>query len=321
MGAKPNFYKQTDARWSSHSHRTTDGGRTTIGASGCGPTCCSNVVTKLHHSSWKPVKFFDKACTAGLMTSNSGLYWSGIKTLLVWGGVKAENIEQTSSDAKAKEALKDGWWVINLQTAGLWTRGGHFILVYNYKNGYVDISDPASSASYRVHNTWTQLCKSAAQWWIIKDPKIKTLGKSASKSSTKLLMYAHGSDCVCYTKPSAKNANKAAKITNNTTLYVQEYNGKWYKIYKGKYKGKYIQFNKTSKYKSVVHTYKTKAVMNIRSGYTTKSKILGQVKKGKIVKCDKVRGSWAHFKKQTNIPISGWVCIKSGSTRYLTLIK
>lgn len=311
---KPNFYKQIDPKWSSYSCYA-EGGYPTIGGDGCGPTSCANVISATTHPSWKPPKLFKWACKHGYMTAESGLYWSGIKAILQYGGIT--DVEQTSDKAKVLEALKRGYWVIGLVGPSRWTSGGHFILLYEYHKGNVYISDPASYSRYRHIAPFYIFEQANLQNWLIINPAKYVKKKTDVKESKGALLYV-SVKTVTVREKASKTSKAKGQLKFNTGVTVELINDNWYKITKGKYKGYYIHKGNLSKYKQNIRKYKALKNMNVRSGYTTKAKIIGKIKKGTVLKSTKQRGRWAYFPKQEGLEKAGFICVKTKENeRYL----
>ena len=51
---------------------------------------------------------------------------------------------------EVRNYLREGYWVIALMGPGTWTKGGHFVLVWDW-DGKARILDPASSADKRLN--------------------------------------------------------------------------------------------------------------------------------------------------------------------------
>ena len=314
---KPNFYKQIDPAWSSYSCYA-GGGYPTLGGDGCGPTCCTNIISAITHPTWKPPKLFKWACKNGYMTANSGLYWSGIKAMLEYGGIT--NVEQTTDHARIKDALQKGHWVIGLVGPSRWTSGGHFIVLYEYRKGNVYISDPASYAQYRHIAPFSVFEEADLQDWIIIDPSQYTKRKTKTKESKEAALYVKVKSTKVKKKP-FKSEKAIAKLKFNTKVVVKPFDDDWYQITRGKYKGCYVRAANFSKYAQKVIKYKALKDMNVRSGYTTKAKIIGKIKKGTILKSTKQRGRWAYFPKQKGLDKAGFICAKAkNGDRYLQKI-
>lgn len=317
---KPSFMKQTDSRWATKRYRTKDGGKPSVGGAGCGPTCIANIVDALIRPI-TPLEIFKYACKHGYMTGNSGTYWTGITAMLKHYGITKFKVTQSSSDAKA--SLKAGHWLIGVVGPSIWTRGGHYILLYHItKSDRLWISDPASYSDARQKTgTWKQFHNAVNCMWIDIDPKdykkaVKpSPAKSVSSTYTYYIQSPKGASVM------AERSSKSAKVGTlkyKSKIKVKKYKNKWWMIASGKFKGKFINQTHLSKYKPYKATFQVipSEGLRVRKGYTTKSEVIKVIAKGKKVTCSKIKGNWAYIPKY-----KGWMKIKDDKTIYLKKVK
>ena len=94
-----------------------------------------------------------------------------LNTSNVYGHTKA------AVHAQALAELRKGNWLIACMGKGLWTKSGHYIVVYGYKDGMVYIADPASTKAARACNTWELFASQVKYYWSIEVPEqIKQTG-------------------------------------------------------------------------------------------------------------------------------------------------
>lgn len=322
MAFKPNFYKQYDYRWSGVKYK----GGCTCGNSGCGPTSCANIISALTHKNVTPKDTFKWACKEGYMTVDDGLYWSGIPAMLKHWGIT--DVKITASDEDAKEALKKGYWLVSLMSRGNWTSGGHFIVVYKYEDGHVFISDSASTSHSRQYAVFSLWAAQNIKMWLVIDPSQYTGGTATSgskKAATKTTKYytLYVSDKYVNARADRSTAAKIkGEISYGTKLKLTSYKDGFYKVASGKYKGCYVHKSCLSKYKQTKVTYRLMSEMNLRDGYSTKTKVLDTVSKGTLLRSTKQRGRWAYFPLQKGIKEAGWICIRSKDGKvYLKTVK
>ena len=305
---KPYFWKQTDSRWSTHSWRGV-----TVGGSGCGPTAVACVVSALVKEV-TPKAVFDWICKNGYMHLSLGTYWNGITQALKHYGVTKFSVSYNTD--KALKELKAGKWLIGVVGPSRWTRGGHYIVVYAYKKGKILVSDPASSSDYRQKNgTWSEFKKAENCMWISINPKDYKKSKGKPKTSTTVTMYVSDAKANIR-KGRGTKYGVAGTIKRGTKLKLKKYKNGWYEIAEGKYKGKFISGSVLAKYPPYVATYKTKYVMNVRAGYTTKAKVLRRCAKGAKFKTAYKVGNWVYVPS-----LKGWVCLKDSSDTYCVKVK
>lgn len=308
---KPNFYKQYDYRWANYSWHGD-----TIAASGCGPSSIANAVSvldKLGHTKATPKSAFKWICNHGYFYPNQGTAWAGIPACLKQCyGVKS--VTETVKRDVVEKALKRNDFVIALMGRGLWTSGGHFVTAY-YKDGYVYISDPASTALYRQKNKFGVFYDQAIKFWIIDNTKQYVSKEAKAKATKKYTLYV-SDKTANIRKGRGTSYGITGTLKRGTKLTLYSYKNEWYRIYDGKFKGYYIHQSTLSKYKPIEATYMTLDTMNVRNGYTTKNTdILRTVKKGTKFKATKKRGNWVYVPKY-----KGWICIKDSTQTYLKKI-
>lgn len=175
---QPVSYKQTDSRWGSLPYSNPDE-RATIYGSGCGPTCTAMVIATLADSNVTPIDTCAWSVAHGYKATGMGTYNTYFVPQLAAYGIQAEYLSGYcyhnsghASHTKVKAALQAGNWVIANVGPGIWTSGGHFILVYGIDSAdNVYINDPASSRDARAKNTWVNLSYQTKYYWIITVPE------------------------------------------------------------------------------------------------------------------------------------------------------
>lgn len=301
---KPNFYKQTDRRWS-----YVYGNGATIGRNGCGPTAMANVISALVDSKITPVDTFRWLVSKRYISGSTGTWWAGVTEGLKHFGIKEFTV--TSSAVAAKNALKSGKWVIGAVGKSRWTNGGHYILLYDINNDKLMISDSGSNSDYCQKNApWSEYRTAERQQWIAIDPK-DYKGTILPKKSKTLVLYVADS-----TANIRKNRGTKYKLVGTlrrgAKLTLYSYKNGWYKIKSGKYKGYFISEKTLSKYKPHIAKYKLLTTMNVRSGYTKSTSVIKVLKAGSTVRSSKLRGNWIYAPA-----VKGWICIKDSSRTYL----
>ena len=216
----PVSYKQTDARWAKKPYRNK-GESSTIGGSGCGPTCAAMLIATFVDKNETPVDACNWAQKHGYKATGSGTYYTFFENYFEAHGMECKQIpgdnsyhkKNTPSDKKAKEALKAGKYVIACMGPGRWTRGGHFILLRKIKGDTVYIHDPASASAIRNKNTWDSVQFQAKYYWIVEPGRIAYLKTnnapirySESKKS-KIVTYGKKNQKV-YINKKVKNWNR-----------------------------------------------------------------------------------------------------------------
>lgn len=313
---KPNFWKQTDRRWSGKSY-----GGMTLGAGGCGPTTIANIVSALKNKPGiTPAKVWNYMKRKGYIIPGAGSTWDGITKTLKHYGIK---FKVTYSDSEVKKSLEAGNWVLALAGPSRWTSSGHYFCIYDMRaSGKLSISDPYSSSDYCQKNgTLAEYLRANKCNWISIDPSDYPGGKAVKpkkKKATKTeIMYVDTAAANIRKGPGMRYGVKAV-VKRATKLKVTGDDAGWYKIKSGKYKGLYIAGSVLTGFEPFNHTYKAMHPMNVRKGAGASTAIAGQIKKGTKITSSKRSGDWLYFPA-----VGGWVrrISKDGKTKYLKKLK
>lgn len=149
---QPVDYKQGDSRWGKNMYSNHNDKSQTMKNSGCGPTACADVVATLIDSSVTPWTLAQLSMKWGTRTTSNGTAWGFFKKVFEYYKGFSKFI-QTSSIATAKACIDAGGYVVCSMAPPFWTKGGHFICMWKYENGYIYCNDPASSTRKRQIET------------------------------------------------------------------------------------------------------------------------------------------------------------------------
>lgn len=153
------LFIQWDKRWGYNKY-----GNSVIGLSGCGPTCLSMVAAGLlKNTELNPLNIARFSENGGYISSDNGTSWS----LMTEG---AEKLGLSSKEIPLDEKviinrLQKGNPIICSMRPGDFTKTGHFIVLYGYKDGKILINDPNSmersnrewlysDIEYQIKNMW-----------------------------------------------------------------------------------------------------------------------------------------------------------------------
>ena len=173
MNKRPVSYLQTDARWKFKPYRVT-GEQSTIGSAGCGPTCAAMVISTLTGKTVTPVDTCDWSIRHGYKALNQGTYYSYfVPQLKAYGiqckqmlGSRVLNQPQHPIHEQVKQYLSQGYYVIALMGPGTWTKGGHFVLVWDWDSN-VRINDPASTKAERLNGDPETFRREVRMYWLV----------------------------------------------------------------------------------------------------------------------------------------------------------
>ncbi len=132
------YYSQLDNRWSNMIYSSTGDNTQTIGSSGCGPTSASMVVSSIK-GNITPDTMSNLYTQYGYRSANQGTYWSAFKWTADIFDIGYSECYKLD-DAVAK--LKDNHYIIASCNQGLFTYGGHFIVLIGVEGNYIKIYDP-----------------------------------------------------------------------------------------------------------------------------------------------------------------------------------
>ena len=132
------YYNQTDSRWRSHQYSSTSNSSQTIGSSGCGPTSAAMIVTAIK-GTITPPEMGDLFVQYGYRSPNNGTYWSAFRWV---ADVFNIGYQECSSLDTAVNLVRNNNYVIVSVGNGLFTTGGHFIVIVGIEGDTLKIYDP-----------------------------------------------------------------------------------------------------------------------------------------------------------------------------------
>lgn len=173
MNKKPFYYMQTDKRWSKLPYRVK-GETATIGGSGCGPTCAAMLIQTLTGKEFTPVDACEWSMDHGYKALNQGTYYSYFVPQFEAFGIACERLNGSNVYGKpeadvhdeALALLKQGYYLIACMGKGLWTKSGHYIVVW-WADGVMHINDPASQKIERMQGDIATFRKQVKYYWAI----------------------------------------------------------------------------------------------------------------------------------------------------------
>lgn len=135
------YYSQIDPRWKNKMYSSTGNNLQTMGSSACGPTCSAMVVSSIK-GTILPTTMADLYVQYGFRSANNGTYWSAFRWTADVFDIGYKEIYKLNDVC---DLLEENYMVISACGNGLFTTGGHFILIYGYedtnKSGQCDSGD------------------------------------------------------------------------------------------------------------------------------------------------------------------------------------
>lgn len=198
------YYSQIDSRWKKDIYSSVGDYSQTIGSSGCGPTSAAMVVSSIK-GNITPKEMADLYVQYGYRSKNSGTYWSAFK----WTA-DVFNIEykETGNFDNAINALKDNNYVVVSCGAGLFTYGGHYIVIVGVDGDNLKIYDPyLYSGKFDVST---------------RRGKVVVNGNTVYCSINNFKKYANYKQFFCYKyNPNTVNTSNSTDTDVSTATYIR----------------------------------------------------------------------------------------------------
>lgn len=177
MHKQPVSYYQTDARWKNQPY-AVQGESSTIGGSGCGPTAMAMVLATWADPAVTPLTECRWARAHGYKSKGGGTFHSYFAAAAARYGLTSRQLNGASIYGNAnsmyhgvaKAAVDRGDLVIACMGKGLWTRSGHFVLVWKIEGNTVFINDPASTRAERTRGDYAVFKRQVKYYHVITHP-------------------------------------------------------------------------------------------------------------------------------------------------------
>lgn len=178
MNTQPVSYLQTDPRWGSLDY-SAPREKTTIAASGCGPTAMAMVLATWADKLVTPETECAWALANGFKAPHQGTYYGYFEAAGRRYGLKTYRLNYanlygnatSAYHAQARDAIDRGDLVIACMGKGNWTSSGHYVLVWKIDGDTICINDPASTKSYRVRGDYAVFKRQVKYYWVVERPE------------------------------------------------------------------------------------------------------------------------------------------------------
>lgn len=335
------YYSQIDNRWRNKRYSSTGNASQTIGSSGCGPTSASMIVTACK-GAITPDVMSDLFVKYGYRSANNGTYWSAFRAIADEFDI---GYSETTNFQRAIELLRNNNYVVASVGNGLFTTGGHIIVLTEIDGDTIKIYDPYLYAGKFETST--------------RRGKVTVVGNTVYVSVQNFRNYANAKGFFCYkhdenvqennVKPvvvqpytryvkangglnirSSPNGNRIGAIRNGEQITVYETSGNWSRIGAGKWVSSDYLVSSTSNYtnkekgeKYSVGGYRvTASVLNVRNGPSTNysSKRYYQLSSNARLQNRRLGGECNGYRRGVVFTVSkiinnwgyspsGWVCL------------
>ena len=186
MNKQPVSYYQTDKRWAGKPY-AVKGESSTIGGSGCGPTSMAMVLATWADKRVTPETECAWALAHGFKALGHGTFYAYFAPAARRYGLTCTQLNGASIagqvhhplHATVLAALKAGDLIIACMGPGNWTRGGHFVLLWDVdvQKDIAFVNDPASSRTRRTRGSWQLLKREVKFYFRIKRPQAVAIPK------------------------------------------------------------------------------------------------------------------------------------------------
>ena len=132
------YISQIDSRWKYHSYTSIGDSSQTIGSSGCGVASAAMIIDSIV-GIVSVTELADTFVVNGYRSANSGTYWSAYRAV-----ADQFNIEYKETDNfdTMLNLLRNNHYIIASCGNGLFTSGGHYIVLYGTDGDTIKIYDP-----------------------------------------------------------------------------------------------------------------------------------------------------------------------------------
>ena len=156
------LFLQWDPRWGYASY----GDDSVVGLSGCGPTALSMALYYLTgDETITPDYLADYSMRNGYYISGTGTAWLLMEKVPLMYGISVS--QPDPSEQLMKQALDQGCQIICSVSAGDFTVGGHFVVIYGYDSEGFLINDPNCVARSRISWTFAELKNQIKHIWVL----------------------------------------------------------------------------------------------------------------------------------------------------------
>lgn len=237
------YYSQIDPRWKNLPYTSTGNLSQTMGSSSCGPTCAAMVVSSIK-GNILPTTMADLYVQYGFRSASNGTYWSAFR----WtADVFNIGYKETVYLDEACKLLEDNYYLIVACGNGLFTTGGHFIMLYDYDGTYIKVYDPYLYSG--KFNTSTRRGKTIVDgntvlvtkdnfrayanygtFFAFKNDRTDIKENTSTVSTATYTRYVRVNTSLNVRSGPGTNYNYIRSLYNNAQITVYEENGNWSRI-------------------------------------------------------------------------------------------
>ena len=200
---KLKYVSQIDNRWKNYPYTVTNNKSQTIGKSGCGVATAAMVIDSIV-GNVSVTELADVFVKHGYRSPNNGTYWSANRAIADEFNIK---YQETSNFSVMLEKLKNNNYIIASVGNGLFTTGGHYIMIYGIDGNNLKIYDPYLYSGKFETST--------------RKGKASVSGDTVYCSIDNFKNYANYKRFFCYKYDFKSNENQTNNNVTNYTRYVK----------------------------------------------------------------------------------------------------
>lgn len=276
----PTYYSQADSRWANKPYTSTNNKTQTIKLSGCGPTSAAMIVSS-SKGAILPTTMAKLFVDNGYRTANNGTAWSAYSFVADFFDFKeyyTTNDFDKAMDYLGTDKNKDGnpdYYIIASCGSGLFTSGGHYIVLADLDNSTIKVYDPylydgkfktasRKKANVKVEGNSAYVTEknfkkyaNYKNFWIFSNDYEKPKTTNKSKSYTRYVN-VKSSSSLYVRKKASKSSTIVDKLTRGKKVTVYETKNGWSRIGTNKWVyTKYLSKTKPTTIKNTVGQIKT----------------------------------------------------------------
>lgn len=198
---KLTYISQIDNRWKNYPYTVTNNKNQTIGRSGCGVATAAMIIDSIV-GNVSVTELADVFVKYGYRSRNNGTYWSANRAIADEFDIE---YKETSNFGVMLEMLKSNNYIIASVGNGLFTTGGHYIMIYGIEGDNLKIYDPYLYVG--KFDTSTRRGKAYVD------------GNTVICSTTNFKNYANYKRFFCY----KYNVNENGKTNSNNNVTMPSY--------------------------------------------------------------------------------------------------
>lgn len=316
------YYNQADPRWANHLYPSQELPGATIKSGGCGVTCAAMVVSSSKEIV-RPDTMGDIARENGFRP-NGGTAWELFQYVADRWGLETREVK---SSYEALQACKDGYFVVILCSAGLWTTGGHYILAVGARGDQIEIYDPylyagkfnrngrQGKVSVEGNSCFVQIdtFKQNSEAHAFFAYKINSDAQPSPEPSAPALKYVNTQSKNLNVR-NAPNGDIIGSLPKGTQVLVYEESDGWSRIGDGKWVSSSYLADSVPSGNRTMHVINVSSHLNVRSAPGTNNDVVAHLSNDTEVVVDGEQNGWYHIISPANGWVSGDYVSDGGST-------